>query len=543
MAAKDLKFKEEARQKILKGIGVLAEAVKKTLGPKGRNVILEKSYGAPHITKDGVTVAKEIELEDAFENMGAQMVKEVASKTADQAGDGTTTAIVLAEAIYQEGLRNIAAGANPIEVKRGIDKAVKLVIEEIQKISKPIKDRKEIAQVATISANNDVEIGEIIATANEKVGKDGTISVEEGKGFETEVKFVEGMNFDRGYLSSYFMTDAEHQEAILENAFVLIYEKKISNMKDFLPLLQAVAESSRPLLIIAEDVEGDALATLVVNRLRAGLKVCAIKAPGFGERRKAILEDIAALTGGQFVAEDLGLKLENVTIDMLGQVKKAVVKKDETTLIEGMGEKVKIEERCGLIRQQIEESTSDYDREKLQERLAKLTSGVAMIYVGAATEIEMKEKKDRVDDAYYATKAAIEEGIVPGGGTALIRTLPAIEQLIKKLQGDEKVGGEIILKAVCYPLRQIAENAGKEGAIVVESVKAKKDFDGYDALRDVYTDLLKAGIIDPTKVVRLAIQNAASVAGLLLTTEVMVAEEKEDKPQPAGMMPQPGMDY
>ncbi|NGX31793.1 MAG: hypothetical protein K940chlam8_01175, partial [Chlamydiae bacterium] len=351
------------------------------------------------------------------------------------------------------------------------------------------------------------------------------------------------MNFDRGYLSSYFMTDAEHQEAILENAFVLIYEKKISNMKDFLPLLQAVAESSRPLLIIAEDVEGDALATLVVNRLRAGLKVCAIKAPGFGERRKAILEDIAALTGGQFVAEDLGLKLENVTIDMLGQVKKAVVKKDETTLIEGMGEKVKIEERCGLIRQQIEESTSDYDREKLQERLAKLTSGVAMIYVGAATEIEMKEKKDRVDDAYYATKAAIEEGIVPGGGTALIRTLPAIEQLIKKLQGDEKVGGEIILKAVCYPLRQIAENAGKEGAIVVESVKAKKDFDGYDALRDVYTDLLKAGIIDPTKVVRLAIQNAASVAGLLLTTEVMVAEEKEDKPQPAGMMPQPGMDY
>jgi len=541
MAAKDIKYQEEARQKILKGVKTLAQAVKVTLGPKGRNVIIDKSYGAPLITKDGVTVAKEIELEDKHENMGAQMVKEVASKTADKAGDGTTTATVLAEAIYSEGLRNVTAGANPMDLKRGIEKAVKEVVAELKKLSKPVSNQKEISQVATISANNDEEIGKLIAKAMEKVGKNGTITVEEAKGFETVLDVVEGMNFDRGYISAYFMTNTETQETILEDAYVLIYEKKIAGMKEFLPILQAVAESGRPLLIIAEDVEGEALATLVVNRLRAGLKVCAVKAPGFGDRRKAMLQDIAILTGGELISEELGLKLENVTLEMLGHVKKIVVTKDDTTLVEGSGSKEALQERCNQITRQIEESTSDYDKEKLRERLAKLSGGIAVIRVGAATEVEMKEKKDRVIDAQHATKAAVEEGILAGGGTALVRCIPVVEALINTLEGDEKIGAQIIIKTLSAPLRQIAENAGKEGAIVLQHIRSLKTNDGYNALTDEYVNMIEHGILDPTKVTRSALESAASIAAMLLTTEAIIAEIPEEKPAAAPMGG--GMDY
>ncbi len=541
MPAKNIKFREDARHKILKGVKALSAAVKVTLGPKGRNVVIDKSYGSPQITKDGVTVAKEIELEDKHENMGAQMVKEVANKTADKAGDGTTTATVLAEAIYSEGLRNVTAGANPMEIKKGIELAVKTVTTELKGMSKPIQDRKEIEQVATISANGDVEIGQIIAQAMEKVGKDGTITVEEAKGFETVLDVAQGMNFDRGYVSAYFMTNPEAQECVLEDAFVLIYEKKIAGIKEFLPILQAVAESGRPLLIIAEDVEGEALATLVVNRLRAGLKVCAVKAPGFGDRRKEILKDIAVLIGGEVISEEVGHKLENVTIEMLGRVKKAVIGKEETTLVEGAGDKAEVASRIALIRKQIEESTSDYDREKLQERLAKLAGGVGIIRVGAATEMEMKEKKDRVDDAVHATKAAVEEGILPGGGVAFIRCIPALEKLSATLSGDRKVGVEIIMKALCYPLRQIAENAGEEGSIIVQKVSLMGLLEGWDALNNVFGNMLKMGIVDPTKVSRLAIELSASIAALLLTTEAIITDEVDDKaPAPAGM---PGGEY
>lgn len=540
MAAKNIKFKEDARQKILKGVQTLASAVKVTLGPKGRNVVIDKSYGSPQITKDGVTVAKEIELEDKHENMGAQMVKEVASKTADKAGDGTTTATVLAEAIYSEGLRNVTAGANPMEIKRGIEKAVKEISAHLKTLSKPIKDRKEITQVATISANGDTEIGEIIAKAMEKVGKDGTITVEEAKGFETTLDVVEGMNFDRGYVSAYFMTNTETQECIMEDAFVLLHEKKISSVKEFLPILQAVAETGRPLLIIAEDVDGEALATLVVNRLRAGLKVCAVKAPGFGDRRKAIMQDIATLTGGELVSEEIGIKLENVTVDMLGRIKKAVIGKEDTTLVEGAGDKTAIAERIALIRRQIEESTSDYDREKLQERLAKLAGGVGIIRVGAATEIEMKEKKDRVDDAVHATKAAVEEGILPGGGVALVRCIPVLEKLAASLSGDEKVGVEIIIKAIVWPIRQISQNAGKEGSIIVQKVASMDTYEGWDAMNDRFGNMLEMGIVDPTKVTRLSIELAGSVAALLLTTEAIITEEKEEKSSTPAMS---GADY
>ncbi len=535
MAAKNIKFKEDARQKILKGVKTLASAVKVTLGPKGRNVVIDKSYGSPQITKDGVTVAKEIELEDKHENMGAQMVKEVANKTADKAGDGTTTATILAEAIYSEGLRNVAAGANPMDIKRGIEKAVKEITGQLKKLSKPIQDRKEIAQVATISANGDTEIGEIIAKAMEKVGKDGTITVEEAKGFETTLDVVEGMNFDRGYVSAYFMTNPETQECVLEDVFVLLYEKKIASVKEFLPILQAVAETGRPLLIIAEDIEGEALATLVVNRLRAGLKICAVKAPGFGDRRKAVLQDIAILTGGELVSEELGIKLENVTIEMLGRVKKAVIGKEDTTLVEGGGEKQEIAERIALIRRQIEESTSDYDREKLQERLAKLAGGVGIIRVGAATEIEMKEKKDRVDDAVHATKAAVEEGILPGGGVAFIRCMPVLEKLAASLTEGEKVGVEIIMKAISWPIRQIAENAGKEGSIIVQKIASMDTYDGWDAQNDRFGNMLEMGIVDPTKVSRLSIELSASIAALLLTTEAIITDEVDDKPATAAM--------
>lgn len=535
MAPKNIKFKEDARQKILKGVRTLASAVKVTLGPKGRNVVIDSKFGAPKITKDGVTVAKEIELEDRHENMGAQMVKEVASKTADKAGDGTTTATVLAEAIYSEGLRNVTAGANPMEIKKGIDIAVQLVTDELKKISKPIKDTKEIAQVATISANGDADIGSIIAKAMEKVGKDGTITVEEAKGFETTLDVVEGMNFDRGYVSAYFVTNAETLIAEYENAYVLIYEKKISSMKEFLPVLQAAAESGKPLFIIAEDIEGEALATLVVNRLRAGLKVVAVKAPGFGDRRKSMLEDIAILTGGQFISEELGIQLEKVTLDMLGRVKKVIVKKEDTTLIDGAGDKKAIQDRVALLKRQIQEATSDYDREKLQERLAKLSGGVGVIRVGAATELEMKEKKDRVEDAKEATKAAVEEGIVPGGGSALLRCLAVLEKKLATLTGDVKIGAEIIARSLSYPIRQIAENAGKEGSIVVQKVASMGPQEGYDAREDVYVNMIEKGIVDPTKVVRCALQFAASIAGLLLTTEAIITEEIEEKAAaPAG---------
>jgi len=535
MAPKNIKFKEDARQKILKGVKVLASAVKVTLGPKGRNVVIDSKFGSPKITKDGVTVAKEIELEDKHENMGAQMVKEVASKTADKAGDGTTTATVLAEAIYQEGLRNVTAGGNPMEIKKGIELAVNTVVEELKKISKPIKDTKEIEQVATISANGDADIGSIIAKAMARVGKDGTITVEEAKGFETTLEVVEGMNFDRGYVSAYFVTNAETLVSEYESAYVLIYDKKISGMKEFLPILQAVAESGKPLLIISEDLEGEALATLVVNRLRAGLKVVAVKAPGFGDRRKAMLEDIAILTGGQLISEELGIQLDKVTLDMLGRVKKALVKKDDTTLIDGAGDKKAIQDRVALLKRQIAEATSDYDKEKLQERLAKLSGGVAVIRVGAATEVEMKEKKDRVDDAKEATKAAVEEGIVPGGGTALLRCLPALEKMLATLTGDVKIGAEIIARALTYPIRQIAENAGKEGSIVIQKVASMAAQEGYDAREDVYVNMIEKGIVDPTKVVRCALQFAASIAGLMLTTEAIITEEPQEKASaPAG---------
>lgn len=534
MAAKDIKFREDARQKILKGVRTLSDAVKVTLGPKGRNVIIDKSYGTPHITKDGVTVAKEIELEDKFENMGAQMVKEVASKTADKAGDGTTTATVLAEAIYSEGLRNVAAGANPMDLKRGMEKAVKAVVQELTKRSKKVETKQEIAQVATISANNDSEIGQIIANAMDRVGKDGTITVEEAKGFETTLDVVEGMNFDRGYLSAYFMTNPENQECVLEDAYILLHEKKISSVKELIPILQTVAETGRPLLIIAEDVEGEALATLVVNRLRAGLKICAVKAPGFGDRRKAILEDIATITGGKLISEELGEKLENVTLQDLGRVKKAVVRKEDTTLVEGAGDKKAIQARTAQIRRQIEESTSDYDKEKLQERLAKIAGGVGVIRVGAATEVEMKEKKDRVDDAQHATHAAVEEGILPGGGVALIRAIPLLNSLAETLTNDdEKTGVRIIARALSSPLRQIAENAGLEGSIVVQETEKLPYSSGLNALTGEYGDMYKAGILDPTKVVRSALENASSVASLLLTTEAIVAESKEDSPAKA----------
>ena len=545
MAAKNIKYNEEARKKIHKGVKTLAEAVKVTLGPKGRHVVIDKSFGSPQVTKDGVSVAKEIELEDKHENMGAQMVKEVASKTADKAGDGTTTATVLAEAIYSEGLKNVTAGAHPMDLKRGIDKAVKLVVDELKNISKPVQHHREIAQVATISANNDSEIGNLIAEAMEKVGKNGSITVEEAKGFETVLDVVEGMNFNRGYLSSYFSTNPETQECVLEDAHILIYDKKISGIKDFLPVLQQVAESGRPLLIIAEDIEGEALATLVVNRIRAGFRVCAVKAPGFGDRRKAMLEDIAILTGGQLVSEELGMKLENTTLAMLGKARKVIVTKEDTTIVEGLGNKADLEARCENIKKQIEDSTSDYDKEKLQERLAKLSGGVAVIRVGAATEIEMKEKKDRVDDAQHATLAAVEEGILPGGGTALIRCIPALESFLSTLTNeDEKIGARIILKSLSAPLKQIAVNAGKEGAIIYQQVLERSANEGYDALKDTYTDMIEAGILDPTKVTRSALESAASVAGLLLTTEALIADIPEEKHSPAvPAMPGAGMDY
>lgn len=539
MAAKQIKFKEDARNKILKGVRTLASAVKVTLGPKGRNVIIDKSYGAPHITKDGVTVAKEIELEDKFENMGAQMVKEVASKTADKAGDGTTTATVLAEAIYSEGLRNVAAGANPMDLKRGMEKALKKVLERLAKLSKKVETQQEIAQVATISANNDKEIGDIIAKAMERVGKDGTITVEEAKGFETTLNVVEGMNFDRGYLSAYFMTNPESQEALLEDAYILIVEKKISGIKEMIPILQTVAESGKPLLIIAEDVEGEALATLVVNRIRAGLKVCAVKAPGFGDRRKAMLQDIAVLTGATVIAEEMGLTLEKTTLDMLGKCKKIVVTKEETTLVEGAGDKKKIQEQVALIKRQIEETTSDYDREKLQERLAKLAGGVGVISVGAATEIEMKEKKDRVDDAQHATACAVEEGIVPGGGVAFIRCIATAREVAAELQGDEKTGAKLLEFALKAPAFQIAENAGEEGNVVVMNIEKASEYHGFNALTGEYVDMMKAGILDPTKVARCALENAVSIATLLLTTEAIVADVADEKAAPATA----GMDY
>ena len=544
MVAKNIKYNEEARKKIQKGVKTLAEAVKVTLGPKGRHVVIDKSFGSPQVTKDGVTVAKEVELADKHENMGAQMVKEVASKTADKAGDGTTTATVLAEAIYTEGLRNVTAGANPMDLKRGIDKAVKVVVDQIKKISKPVQHHKEIAQVATISANNDSEIGNLIAEAMEKVGKNGSITVEEAKGFETVLDVVEGMNFNRGFLSSYFTTNPETQECVLEDALVLIYDKKITGIKDFLPVLQQVAESGRPLLIIAEDIEGEALATLVVNRIRGGFRVCAVKAPGFGDRRKAMLEEIAILTGGQLISEELGMKLENANLSMLGKAKKVIVSKEDTTIVEGMGDKEALNARCESIKKQIEDSTSDYDKEKLQERLAKLSGGVAVIRVGAATEIEMKEKKDRVDDAQHATIAAVEEGILPGGGTALVRCIPTLEAFLPMLTNeDEQIGARIVLKALSAPLKQIAANAGKEGAIIFQQVMSRSANEGYDALRDAYTDMLEAGILDPAKVTRSALESAASVAGLLLTTEALIAEIPEEKPAAAPAMPGAGMDY
>lgn len=539
MGAKVIKFDVNARGKLKKGVDILAEAVKVTLGPKGRNVVIEKSFGSPTITKDGVTVAKEIELEDKFENMGAQMVKEVASKTSDIAGDGTTTATVLAQAIFNEGLKLVAAGRNPMAIKRGIDKAVEAIVKELEKIAKPTRDQKEIAQVGTISANNDPTIGNIIAEAMSKVGKEGVITVEEAKGLETTLDVVEGMQFDRGYLSPYFVTDPEKMVCELEDAYILIHDKKISSMKDLLPVLEQVAKVGKPLLIIAEDIEGEALATLVVNKLRGTLQVAAVKAPGFGERRKAMLQDIAILTGGQVISEELGVKLENATLDDLGRAKRIIVDKENTTIVDGAGKAEDIKARIKQIRAEIEESTSDYDREKLQERLAKIVGGVAVIHVGAATETEMKEKKARVEDALNATRAAVEEGIVPGGGVALIRCLSVLDD-VKPADDDEAAGIEVVRKAAQAPLIQICKNAGYEGAVVIEKVKSMKDGEGFNAATGEYEDLYKAGVIDPKKVTRIALQNAASVASLLLTTEAAIAEKPEEKkdtpPMPGGGM-------
>jgi chaperonin GroEL len=527
MAAKDIRFSEDARGRVLRGVNLLADAVTVTLGPKGRNVCLEKSWGAPTITKDGVTVAKEIQLDDKFENMGAQMVKEVASKTSDVAGDGTTTATVLSRAIFSEGLKLVAAGHDPMSLKRGIDKAVAKVVDELKSMSKPTRDRAEIAQVGTISANNDKTIGAILAEAMDKVGKEGVITVEEAKGLETTLDLVEGMRFDRGYLSPYFVTDPERMECVYEDAYILNNEKKISSMKDLLPVLEAVAKTGKPLLIIAEEVEGEALATLVVNKIRGTLKVVAVKAPGFGDRRKAMLEDIAILTDGKMIAEELGIKLENVAIKDLGRAKRIIIDKDNTTVVEGGGKKSAIEGRIAQIRAQIDETTSDYDREKLQERLAKLAGGVAVVKVGAATEVEMKEKKARVEDALHATRAAVEEGIVPGGGVALIRASAALANL--RVSEDEKVGVRVVQKALEEPLRWIASNAGADGSVVLDKVKNGKASFGFNAATEEFEDLVKAGIVDPTKVVRTALQNAASVAGLLITTEAMIAEKPEKK--------------
>jgi len=531
MAAKEIIFDEKARQAILSGVQTLAKAVKVTLGPRGRNVVLDKKWGSPTITKDGVTVAKEIELEDRYENMGAQMVREVATKTSDVAGDGTTTATVLAESIFREGLRNVTAGSNPMGIKRGIDKAVKAIVEELKKMSKTVKDPKEIMQVATISANGDTEIGKIIADAMEKVGKDGTITVEEARSIDTTLETVEGMQFDKGYISPYFVTDKEGMEAVLEDAYILIYEKKLSNMKDLLPVLEKVAQKGKPFLVIAEDVEGEALATLVVNKLRGTLSACAVKAPGFGDRRKAMLEDLAVLTNGKLITEDLGIKLESVKIEDLGRAKRITIDKDNTTIVEGAGKHSDIQGRIAQIKKQIEDTTSDYDKEKLQERLAKLAGGVAVINVGAATETEMKEKKARVEDALHATRAAVEEGIVPGGGVALIRCIPAVDKLA--LQGDELVGAVIVKRAMEEPLRCIVNNAGLEGSVIVEHVKKEKKAVGFNAATEVYEDLFEAGVVDPTKVTRSALQNAASVAALLLTTEALVTEIPEKKKQSA----------
>jgi chaperonin GroEL len=541
MASKELYFSVEARAALKRGIDQLAEAVKVTLGPKGRNVVIDKKFGAPTVTKDGVTVAKEIELADPLENMGAQMVKEVATKTSDLAGDGTTTATVLAQAIFREGLKNVTAGANPMALKRGIDKAVTVVIEELKKISVPTAGKKEIAQVGSISANNDPEIGNLIAEAMEKVGKDGVITVEEAKGLETTLETVEGMQFDRGYLSPYFVTDPEKMEAVIEDGYILIHDKKISSMKDLLPILEKVAQLGKPLLIVAEDIEGEALATLVVNKLRGTLRVCAVKAPGFGDRRKAMLQDVAVLTNGQVISEEVGFKLENAVVTDLGRAKRIVIDKDNTTIIDGGGDTDKIQGRIKEIRSAVEKSTSDYDKEKLQERLAKLAGGVAVINVGAATESEMKEKKARVEDALHATRAAVEEGIVPGGGVAFVRCQGALKTF-KTGDADEQIGVDIIRKAIEEPIRMIVQNAGGEGSIVIEKVRASKDSAyGYNALTDTYENLVQAGVIDPTKVTRTALQNAASIAGLLLTTEALIAERKEEKSAPSGGPPGGGM--
>ena len=544
MAAKEVKFSVEARDKMLRGVDILAHAVRVTLGPKGRNVVLDKSFGAPRITKDGVTVAKEIELDDKFENMGAQMVREVASKTSDQAGDGTTTATVLAHAIVKEGAKLVAAGMNPMDLKRGVDLAVSAIVEDLKKHSKTVTSNEEIAQVATISANGDSEIGRFIAEAMKKVGNEGVITVEEAKSLETELDVVEGMQFDRGYISPYFVTDAEKMRAELEDPYLLIYEKKLSALNDLLPLLEAVVQTAKPLLIIAEDVEGEALATLVVNKLRGGLKVTAVKAPGFGDRRKAMLQDIAILTGGQMISEDLGIKLEHVKLDMLGKAKRVMIEKENTTIVNGAGKKKDIEGRIAQIKAEIEDTTSDYDREKLQERLAKLAGGVAVIRVGGATEVEVKERKDRVDDAMHATRAAVEEGILPGGGVALLRSIKALGRL-KAENEDQKTGIDIIRKALSTPARQIAVNAGEDGSIVVGKISDNDNYTyGYDAQEGQYGDLVSKGIIDPTKVVRIALQDAASIAGLLMTTEAMVAEKpKKETPAMPGMPPGGGMDY
>ena len=540
MAAKDIRFSEDARGRVLRGVNLLADAVTVTLGPKGRNVVLEKSWGSPTVTKDGVSVAKEIQLEDKFENMGAQMVKEVASKTSDIAGDGTTTATVLSRAIFSEGLKLVAAGHDPMSIKRGIDKAVAKVVEELKSLSKPTRDRDEIAQVGTISANNDKTIGAILSEAMDKVGKEGVITVEEAKGLETTLDLVEGMRFDRGYLSPYFVTDPERMECVYEDCYILINEKKVSSMKDLLPVLEAVAKTGKPLVIIAEEVEGEALATLVVNKLRGTLKVIAVKAPGFGDRRKAMLEDIAILTEGKMIAEELGIKLENVAVKDLGRAKRVIIDKDNTTVIEGAGKKSAIEGRITQIRTQIEDTTSDYDREKLQERLAKLAGGVAVVKVGAATEIEMKEKKARVEDALHATRAAVEEGIVPGGGVALIRASSVLANM--RVTDDEKIGVRIVQKAIEEPLRWIVSNAGAEGSVVLDKVKNGKGAFGFNAATEEFEDLVKAGFVDPTKVVRVALQNAASVAGLLLTTEAMIADKPEKK-KDAPAMPHDHDDY